>query len=228
MAVHHSDNQRTHFNFGHITAVLLFIIIVLAAVGTAGPQFSDKEVNGAGITCNDQIFLYQSRTKCDGQDGVRNKFDRDGFACKATYDRLTAAYAFALLACIIGFLALVMTLLTSFVPRVPSAIAVALVVFTFVCLTICWPISEGVRSNKQCDDGASYKDAGYGIAWGLACLITAWCLSVITAILAVIFGCLRPVVVVKKETETHTVHEPVAVAVPAGRTQPVVATQPAV
>jgi len=209
--------MNRHFNFGHITALLLLIVLVLTCVGTAGPQYSDKDLVISGVTCNQQLFLYQSRTKCDGQDAVRNRYDKDEFPCKASYDRLTAAYAFALLSCIMAFLALVMTLLTSFKPRIPSSIAVALVVMTFVCLTIAWPISESVRSVKQCDSGASYKDAGYKIDWGLALLITAWCVAFVTAVLAIIFGCIRPVVVVKKETETHTVHEPAAV-----RTQPAV------
>ena len=199
------------FNFGHVTALLLLIVLVLTCVGTAGPQFNDDnfELTPGAPACNQQFFLYQSRLKCAG-DAVRNRYDRDEFTCKASYDRLTAAYAFALLSCIFAFLALVMTLVTSFVPRIPSSIAVALVIMTFVCLTIAWPISESVRTVKQCDGAASYKDAGYKIDWGLALLITAWCVAFVTMVLAIIFGCIRPVVVVKKETEVGTVHEPVA------------------
>ena len=179
-------------NFGHLIALLLFVIIVLTAVGTAGPQFSDKVPNAAGVECNEQLFLYRSRSKCDGADGVSRSYDRGDFACQSTYDKLTAAYALAIAACCIGFLAFIMALVTAFIPRVPSWIAVALVLLTMICLTIAWPLSESVRSRQQCDEANTYKDAGYKIDWGLALLITAWCLSVIASILSVIFGCLRP------------------------------------
>lgn len=203
-----------HFNFGHICALLLLAIVALAAVGTAGPQFSDKGLRATApvVECNNQVFLYQSRVKCDGENSVRRKYDRDEFACKSSYDKLTAAYALAIAACCIGFIAFVLSLVTAFVPRIPSWVAVTLIVLTFVCLTIAWPLSESVRSKRQCDDQNSYKDAGFKIDWGLACLITAWCLSAITAILAVIFGCLRPctrpVVVVKNDHETRRVSDP--------------------
>lgn len=202
------------FNFGHVCALLLLVIIVLAAVGTAGPQFSDKALRATPpvVECNNQVFLYQSRIKCDGESGVRRKFDRDEFACKKSYEKLTAAYAFGILACCIGFIALVLSLLTAFIPRIPSWIAVALIVLTFICLTIAWPLSESVRSQRQCDDPNSYKDAGYKIDWGLGLLIAAWCLSAITALLSIIFGllrkCTRPVVVVKNDHETRRTSDP--------------------
>lgn len=229
------------FNFGHIVAVLLLAVIALAAVGTAGPHFSNT-APVAGVECKEQFYLYQTRTKCDGQGAVTRKFDRDEFECKATYDKITAAYALAISACGVGFIAFLLTIITACDPRIPSSVAVFFVVLTFACLAASWPLSESIRSQKQCGSEATYKDVGYDIDWGLACLIAAFGLSFILALLSVIYGCIRPVIHVRKETSVRQVHEPAlpqmhnnqqpaTYNVPAGQQQqqqPVVMLQPIV
>jgi hypothetical protein len=194
-------------NFGHVVAVLLLGVIALAILGTIGPHFSNTaQVNG--VDCKESFYLYQTRSKCDGQDSVVNKYDRDDFACRSAYDKITAAFGLAIAACGVGFIAFILTLITACDARVPSSIAVFFVVLTFACLAASWPLSESIRSREQCGSGASYADAGYGIDWGLACLIAGFGLAFILALISLIYGCIRPVVHVKKETTTHNIHEP--------------------
>lgn len=208
---HHEGYRMPPFNFGHVVSLLLIPIVVLSALGTAGPQYKDRIDDTAAVNpgCKDQVYLYQRRlSDCTPDDFERvRKYHKGDFACEKTYSKLTAAYAFGIIASSLGFIALLLSLLTAFVPRIPSWIAVPFIVMTMISLLISWAISESVRRVRQCDEPNSYRDAGYKIDWGLALLITAWCLSVLTTLLAIIFGCLRactrPVVVVKNEHEAR-------------------------
>ena len=163
-----------------ISGVLLLVVFIFTVIGTAGPQFNNEV--GA---CNNQFFLYQSRTKCDGSSAVTSRFDRDEFACKGSYDKITTAYAFAIMACITSGVATILAFAAAFVRRIPTWAIIPLVALTFLFLLIAWPISESVRSVRQCD-APSLKDGGFGISWGLALLITAWCLSLLVLVLAAV------------------------------------------
>lgn len=240
-------------SFGLLITLLLLIVFVLICVGTAGPQFTDFIPSGEhrfertifqGEDCKMQFFLYYGRLVCSEHPAIRFDFSkRDyiavpsntagyqdydfNFSCsrERSVRKLTAAYAFALLSCIFAFLALIMTIVTSLMPRIPSGISVALVIMTFVFLTVAWALSLTVLSmEKLCpasrpnNGGAGDRKRDYTIDWGLALVISAWCLTFVAVILVIIFACTRRATIVKKaevgEVEIHTIHCSTAPQVP--------------
>ena len=196
-----------HLNFGHVCAVLLFIICGLTGAGIGGPQFGHPGMSPyeffPEIKCSFKYFLYESRTSCDGFPTRVVRYTRGQFPCPNTYDKLTTAYAFSISTCVVSFFGSVLSLTSAFVPRVPAVITVVACVFVFLFLTLTWPLSLDAYQGNQCDDAVTYKSWGCGRSWGMSCLIAAWCVAFVTMLLAILFGvcpfCTRSVVVVKKQ-----------------------------
>lgn len=167
--------------FGTVRIVLLFICVVLMCVGTGVEQIKRKI---GGVTTKG--YLYGVKT---GSASVKSW--KDAGACKDIYQRWQAAYAFAIISCIVVGAALIAVVLAKVLKeqaKLFGMVSAAASVVGFVTTLIAWAIVVGTFHGKFCGQ-LSFNKQKYDLV-GAALIIVTWILLVFDVVLACL-GCLK-------------------------------------
>lgn len=191
--------------FNVIRIVLLVIVLVFVCVST-GVKWFKLDALGGDI----KYFLYGVKT---GSGSVVKYKD---VTCAAVHTRMNAAYAFAIISCIVVGFALICVIAQLCVTRqarMLTLLSLALSIFAFATTLIAWAIGVGFYHGTFCGSGVSAKDGGVDIVEGLALMIVAWILLLFDVIVGIVkFAHYRdPVVVERKEPVVVERREPVVV-----------------
>ena len=184
-----------------LTCALMCATLVLAIVGTAGPQMYGAYGSDDDAMVGENWYLYGFKTTANERTESHG-FSAENVPCGGMRHRYTAAFAFAILSCVGAAVAAGMSAYAWRVRgrsdnspqtvrkrrHLPMSVVFWAVVANFALLTVAWPLSESVRSVGGCA-GRAYApaDAGYRMGFGLAVLIAAWCVNGIAAVIAAIF-----------------------------------------
>eukprot|EP00744_Colponema_vietnamica_P000807 GILI01001403.1.p2 GENE.GILI01001403.1~~GILI01001403.1.p2 ORF type:complete len:177 (+),score=50.61 GILI01001403.1:66-596(+) len=155
---------------------------VCAVLGTAGSQYMGEFTDpDTGIEAKAHVFLYKTRTEING-DSSDNNYDRDDFACKDLYDKLTTSFAFGIIACVAGAVAVLLAIIRMCSKGLHRVIPAIFGLIACGCLLVAFAISVSTFTQSQCDVD-SYDDRGFDVDWGLAFLIAGCGVAIIGSVL---------------------------------------------
>eukprot|EP00744_Colponema_vietnamica_P008677 GILI01012371.1.p1 GENE.GILI01012371.1~~GILI01012371.1.p1 ORF type:complete len:230 (-),score=42.99 GILI01012371.1:284-973(-) len=167
-------------------------MLVIFAVSVPGIRVAQLELrvqplpeDMPELNCKVEIRFNKRKTECPGRETTTYSNTRDEglFGCIEAYDRFQAAYAFAIIGCILSVITALTIVLSIFV-HLPAIIPRLLAICVFVAFTVSWPLSWAQTTSPACgrklkdatfDNGARITNISRG--HGLNCLVAAWALS---------------------------------------------------
>eukprot|EP00744_Colponema_vietnamica_P017983 GILI01025342.1.p1 GENE.GILI01025342.1~~GILI01025342.1.p1 ORF type:complete len:200 (-),score=33.23 GILI01025342.1:45-644(-) len=154
-----------------VRAVLLLFLTIATAVAISGPMVRNKD--------DDETYVSYWKVK-DPLSGTTNTGDIN---CSTLKDRLEAASALSIIACIFYFFMLIITLFDFC--RGPKAmtnyIFTGLNVISWIFILVSWALMVAFYHGSWCS-GFVPKDNSYKIGYGLALLIAVWTIQIPTTV----------------------------------------------
>lgn len=176
--------------FAVIAAVFMLAVfaVSVAAIRVAQLELRVQPLpfDNPEFTCYVKLRFNNRETECLGRETTSYGLSREEgiFGCIQAYDKFRAAYAFAIMGCIISALTAIVVLLTIFVHKIPHVVPRLMALCAFLAFTIAWPLSWAQTTSPHCgrllkdatfDNGARISNVARG--HGLNCLVAAWALS---------------------------------------------------
>lgn len=178
-------------------SVSLFVMLAATACLVVGICLSQinvvthPEPTVPELECSVDFFFYARRTVCPNRPLQYHRITRpEGlFGCVEAYDRFIAAYSFAFIAVVFIGVASFLQLLRFWFEGISNKIVYYMTCFAFICLTICWPLSWGQVTSKQCGQylkdavlpGSAAYDATRGP--GLNLIVSSWAITALALLL---------------------------------------------
>eukprot|EP00744_Colponema_vietnamica_P016056 GILI01022511.1.p1 GENE.GILI01022511.1~~GILI01022511.1.p1 ORF type:complete len:184 (+),score=11.07 GILI01022511.1:44-595(+) len=170
-----------------LSTALMALTLILAIVGTAGPQMYGSYGSIEDQTVTENWHLYKYITTVD-EVSSSHGYNANNVPCKNIYVRYTVAFAFAIVSCIGAAVSLGICVYSFRKPRFPLQIMFWAIAANFVFLTVVWPLSDSVRSTNMCGKTYSSAEAGYRMDFGISLLVAAWCANGLASVVAGIFA----------------------------------------
>lgn len=163
-------------------ALSLLLATILCCVGTGLGQIKFFYTGGTGIV---KVYLFESLL------GDKTKIKHGDIMCDNMKGRFDAAYAFAIISCIVigfAFITAALQLTGSSIAKVGKYVSTGLTAFGFVSSLICWAIVVGTFRATPCD-GLSVSAYAAGGAIDIGCqLMICTCGVMLVNLIASVFG----------------------------------------